>query len=111
MVVVMMLLWSAAAQLVSFAGQGRPDTIHKSLEFFPFAQKLDSPVFLPRSHFKLLEGNVGFTFGGDIVLADGASVEVAGGASVEDAGDASVLHDDGREMSTAPGTACKVQLK
>ena len=26
MVVVMMLLWSAAAQLVSFAGQGRPDT-------------------------------------------------------------------------------------
>ena len=103
MVVVMMLLWSAAAQLVSFAGQGRPDTIHKSLEFFPFASKLDSPVFLPRSHFKLLEGNVGFTFGGDGVCTDGASVEVAG--------DASELHDDGREMSTAPGTACKVQLK
>ena len=96
MVVVMMLLWSAAAQLVSFAGQGRPDTIHKSLEFFPFAQKLDSPVFLPRSHFKLLEGNVGFTFGGDGEGADGGASE---------------LHDDGREMSTAPGTACKVMLK
>ena len=50
-----------------------------------------------------MEGNVGFTFGGDGVGADGASVEVAG--------DASELHDDGREMSTAPGTACKVQLK
>ena len=85
--------------------------IHNSQIIKVFPSKLNSPVFLPGSHFKLLEGNVGFTFGGDIVLADGASVEVAGGASVEDAGDASVLHDDGREMSTAPGTACKVQLK
>ena len=100
MIVVMTLLWSAAAQLVSFAGQARPDTIHKSLEFFPFASNLDSPVFLPRSHFKLLEGNVGFTFGTD----GSASVEVAG------AGGASELHDDGREMSTAPGTACKVMV-
>ena len=64
---------------------------------------LDSPVFLPRSHFILLEGNVGFTFGGDGVGADGSSVE---GSC-----DASELHDDGREMSTAPGTACKVMLK
>ena len=50
-----------------------------------------------------MEGNVGFTFGGDIVLADGASVEADGGASE--------LHDDGRDMSNAPGTACKVMLK
>ena len=103
MVVVMTLLWSAAAQLVSFAGQGRPDTHVKNHSNCFFPSKLDSPLFLPRLHFKLLEGNVGFTFGGDGVGADGASVE--------DAGDASELHDDGREMSTAPGTACKVQLK
>ena len=60
-------------------------------------------MFLPLSHFKLLEGNVGFTFGGD--------GEGAGGATVEGADGASELHDDGREMSTAPGTACKVMLK
>ena len=48
-----------------------------------------------------------FTFGGDGT----ASVEVASGAAVEGAGGASELHDDGREMSTAPGTACKVMVK
>ena len=41
-----------------------------------------------------------------VEVAVGANVEVAGVVRVADG--ASRLQDDGREMSTAPGTSCKV---